>query len=61
MSPRTNRILTAAVFAVLWMTGMLWRSPLIELQSVVTAAIAGIVVAALVYCLLHWFSGRSPG
>jgi uncharacterized membrane protein len=54
-------MLTAAVFAVLWMTGMLWRSPLIELQSVVTAAIAGIVVAALVYWLLHWFAGRSQG
>ena len=61
MSPRTNRILTAAVFAVLWMTGMLWRSPLIELQTVVTAAVAGIVIAVLVYWLLHWFSGRSPG
>ena len=61
MSARSNHILTAIVFAVLWMAGMLWRSPLIELQSVITAIIAGIVVAALVYCLLHWFGGRSPG
>jgi hypothetical protein len=61
MSPRTNRILTAAVFAVLWMTGMLWRSPLIELQSVITAVVAGAVVAVLVYWLLDKFSGRLRG
>ena len=61
MSPRSNRILTAAVFAVLWIVGMLWRSPLIELQTVITAVAVGLVVACLVYWLLHWFCGRSHG
>ena len=61
MSPRTSHVLTALVFAVLWITGMLWRSPLIEVQTVITAVVVGIVVAALVFWLLHTFSGRSRG
>jgi hypothetical protein len=61
MSPRTNRILTAAVFALLWGAGMVARSPSIDAQAVATAAVAGLVVAMLVYGLLVMFSGRSRG
>jgi F0F1-type ATP synthase assembly protein I len=54
-------MLTALVFAVLWATGMVWRSPTIDLKSVTTAVIAGIIVAWLIYWLLDKFSGRSRG
>jgi high-affinity Fe2+/Pb2+ permease len=49
------------VFAVLWATGMIWRSPSIDLQSVTTAVVAGLIVAWLIYWLLDKFSGRSGG
>jgi tryptophan-rich sensory protein len=61
MSPRTNRILTAVIFAVLWTVGMLWRSPSIDLQTVGTAVVVGVIVALLVYWLLDKFSGRPRG
>jgi hypothetical protein len=61
ITPRTNRILTAVIFAVLWTAGMLYRAPVLDLQTVGTALVVGVIVAFLVYWLLDKFSGRLRG
>jgi hypothetical protein len=61
ITPRTNRVLTAVIFAVLWTAGMLWRATALDLQTVVTALVVGVIVAFLVYWLLDKFSGRMRG
>ena len=61
ISPRTNRILTAVIFAVLWTAGMLWRATTLDLPTVTTALVVGVIVAGLVYWLLDTFAGRSRG
>jgi hypothetical protein len=61
ITPRTNRILTAVIFAVLWTAGMLYRAPVLDVQTVVTALAIGVIVAFLVYWLLATFSGRLKG
>ncbi len=57
MSSRSNRIVMAVVFAVLWAGGMLWEAPSIDLQTVVTAAIAGAIAGGLMAWLFDKFSG----
>ena len=42
--PQSNRIPIAILFAVLWSAGMVLRAPSIDLQTVVTAVIAGAIV-----------------
>jgi hypothetical protein len=59
--PRSNRISLAVLFAVLWSGGMLWRSPVIDLQTVIMAVIAGIIVGGLMYWLFDKFSGSFRG
>jgi hypothetical protein len=61
MSPRSNRVLTAVVFGVLWAAGMLFRSAAIDLQAVIVACIAGVIVGLLVYWVFDMFSGRLRG
>jgi hypothetical protein len=61
MGPRSNRVLLAIVFAVLWTAGMLWSAPAIKLQTVVTASIAGVIAGFLMYWLFDKFSGRNRG
>jgi len=61
MSPRSNRVLSAIVFAVLWTAGMLWWSPAIDVQTVVVAVIAGVIAGLLMYWLFDKFSGRLRG
>jgi membrane protein DedA with SNARE-associated domain len=56
--PRSNRIPLAALFAVLWSGGMLWRSPSIDLHTVIMAVIAGAIVGGLMYWLFDKFSAR---
>jgi hypothetical protein len=46
---------------VLWTAGMLWRAAVLDLQTVVTALVVGVIVAFLVYWLLDKFSGRLRG
>jgi hypothetical protein len=58
IGPRSNRIPLAVFFAVLWSGGMLWRSPAIDLQTVIMAVIAGAIVGGLMYWLFDKFSGR---
>jgi ammonia channel protein AmtB len=38
-----------------------WRAPAIDLQTVMSAVIAGLIVGLLVYWLLGMFSGRLRG
>lgn len=57
-SPRSNRIPIAIIFAVLWAAGMLIRAPSIDLQTVMTAVIAGAIVGGLMYWLFDKFSAR---
>ena len=61
ITSRTNRILTAVIFAVLWTAGMLYRATVLDLQTVATALVVGVIVAFLVYWLLATFSGRLKG
>jgi F0F1-type ATP synthase assembly protein I len=61
MAPRSNRLLTAIVFAVLWTAGTLRWSATIDTQTVVIAVIEGIVVGLLMYWLFDKFSGRFHG
>jgi branched-subunit amino acid transport protein len=61
MSPRSNRVLSAIVFAALWTAGMLWRSASIDLQTVVVAVIAGVIAGLLMYWVFDKFSGRLRG
>jgi membrane protein DedA with SNARE-associated domain len=58
MSPHSNRVLLAVLFAVLWMASMLWRAQSIDLKTVILAVIAGAVVGLLMYWLYGQFSGR---
>ncbi len=57
--PQSNRIPIAILFAVLWSASMVWRAPSIDLQTVVTAVIAGAIVGGLMYWLFDKFSARS--
>jgi hypothetical protein len=57
-NPRSNRIPIAVLFAVLWSASMLWRAPSIDLQTVVTAVIAGAIVGGLMYWLFDKFRAR---
>jgi hypothetical protein len=57
--PRSNRIPIAVLFAVLWSAGMVLRAPSIDLQTVVTAVIAGVIVGGLMYWLFDKFRARS--
>jgi hypothetical protein len=61
INPRSNRVILAVLFAVLWGAGILWRSPAIDLRTVVTAVIAGAIVGGLMYWLFDKFSGRLRG
>lgn len=61
MSPRSNRVLSAIVFAVLWTAGMLWWSPSIDVPTVVVTVIAGVIAGLLMYWLFDKFSGRLRG
>jgi hypothetical protein len=61
ITPRTNRILTAVIFAVLWSGGMLLRATVLDLKTVTTAVVIGVIVAFVVYWLLDKFSGRLRG
>jgi hypothetical protein len=47
----------AVVFAVLWAGGMLWEAPSIDLQTVVTAVIAGAIAGMLMAWLFDKLSG----
>jgi hypothetical protein len=58
MSPRRNRILTAAIFAVLWTAGMLWWSTSIDLETVIVTSIAGVIAGVLMYWVFDKFSTR---
>lgn len=60
-SPRSNRVLLALLFAVLWAAGMLLRSPSIDLKTIIVAVIAGAIVGLLMYWLFDKFSGRLRG
>ncbi len=57
--PQSNRIPIAILFAVLWSAGMVLRAPSIDLQTVVTAVIAGAIVGGLMYWLFDKFRARS--
>ena len=57
--PHSNRIPIAILFAVLWSAGMVLRAPSIDLQTVVTAVIAGAIVGGLMYWLFDKFRARS--
>jgi uncharacterized membrane protein len=61
MSPRSNRVVVAIVFAVLWAAGMLFWSPSIDLQTVGLAVIVGAIAGLLAYWLYDNFSGRLRG
>ena len=61
MSPRSNRVLSAVVFAVLWMAGSLWWAASIDLQTVVVTVIAGVIAGLLMYWVFDKFSGRLRG
>jgi hypothetical protein len=56
--PQSNRIPIAILFAVLWSGGMLLRASSIDLQTVVTAIIAGVIVGGLMYWLFDKFRPR---
>jgi hypothetical protein len=57
--PQSNRIPIAVLFAVLWAGGMVLRAPMIDLQTVVTAVVAGAIVGGLMYWLFDKFRARS--
>ncbi len=40
---------------------MLWRATVLDMQTVITALVIGVIVAFLVYWLLDKFSGRLRG
>jgi len=61
MSPRSNRVLTAVVFAVLWTAGMLFWSAPINLHTVITTCITGAIAGLLIYWLYDKFSNRLRG
>jgi hypothetical protein len=48
---QSNRIPIAILFAVLWSGGMVLRAPSLNLQTVLTAIIAGAIVGGLVFWL----------
>jgi hypothetical protein len=56
--PQSNRLPIAILFAVLWSGGMVLRAPSIDLQTVVTAVIAGVIVGGLMYWLFDKFRPR---
>jgi len=57
--PQSNRLPIAMLFAVLWSGGMVLRAPSIDLQTVVTALIAGAIVGGLMYWLFDKFRPSS--
>ena len=57
--PQSNRLPIAMLFAVLWSGGMVLRAPSIDLQTLVTALIAGAIVGGLMYWLFDKFRPSS--
>jgi predicted exporter len=58
---RTNRIIIAVVLAALWTIGMLARASSLDVETVATALVVGIIVAFVMYWLLEKFGGRMRG
>jgi hypothetical protein len=56
MSPRMGRALAAAILALLWVAGSLWRSQSLDAQTVVTAVIMGGIAGVLMFWVLDKFS-----
>jgi uncharacterized membrane protein len=56
--PRSNRLPIAIIFAVLWAAGMMIRAPVLDVQTVATAVVAGAIVGGLMYWLFDKFSAR---
>ena len=51
MSPRSTKLLSAAIFALLWIVAMLWWSGSRDLQAAITTVIAGVIAGVLWYLL----------
>jgi hypothetical protein len=56
MSPRTGRALAAAILALLWVAGSLWRSQSLDVQTDVTAVVIGGLAGLLMFWVLDKFS-----
>jgi membrane protease YdiL (CAAX protease family) len=57
MTTRTNRVVSAIIFAVLWGAGMVWQSTVIDTSAVVTAIITAAIAGLLWYWLFDKFNG----
>ena len=60
MSPHSNRVLLAVLFAVLWTASMLWRAQFIDLKTVILAVIAGAGLVFTALSLSKWGQHIAP-
>jgi hypothetical protein len=52
-----GRALAAAILALLWVAGSLWRSQSLDERTVITAVIIGGIAGLLMFWVLDKFSG----
>jgi hypothetical protein len=56
MSPRSTKLLSAAIFALLWIVAMLWWSGSRDLQTAIVTVIAGVITGVLCYLVFDKFN-----
>jgi hypothetical protein len=56
VSPHTRKLISAVIFAVLWIGSMLWWSGSFDQQTVLITVIMGVIAGLLWYLLFDWFN-----
>ncbi|HUD86596.1 MAG TPA: hypothetical protein VMR17_09090 [Xanthobacteraceae bacterium] len=56
MDPHTKKLISAAVFAALWIVSMLWWSASFDLQNVLITVIMGVIAGLLWHLLFDRFN-----
>ncbi len=56
MDPHTKKLISAVVFAVLWVVSMLWWSDSFDLHNVLITVIMGVIAGLLWYLLFDRFN-----
>jgi len=56
VSPHSTKLLSAAIFALLWIVAMLWWSGSRDLQTAIVTVIAGVFAGLLWYLLFDKFN-----